>query len=126
MNLEAAWQNATCVLSLQESDFLQKQEKFLAFIRNTQLASRKWRENSQALAPILGLDSEGLTIQQLKELSRMALLVFAEDKPEPQWFDAKYFEQVQEIVTKAKRLYQDHSLLKSRLDETYTDGTIRT
>ena len=71
---------------------------------------------------MLGLDSDGLTIQQLKELSRMAMLVFAEDKPEPQWFDAKYFEQVQEIVSKAKRLYQDHSLLKSRLDETYTDG----
>ena len=52
----------------------------------------------------------------------MALLCFAEDKPEPQWFDAKYFEQVQEIVSKAKRLYQDHNLLKSRLDETYTDG----
>ena len=52
----------------------------------------------------------------------MALLCFAEDKPEAQWFDAKYFEQVQEIISKAKRLYQDHSLLKSRLDETYTDG----
>ena len=109
-------------VELQESEFLQKQDRLLAFIRNTQLASRKWRESSQALAPILGLDSDGLTIQQLKELSRMALLVFAEDKPEPQWFDAKYFEQVQETVTKAKRLYQDHSLLKSRLDETYTDG----
>ena len=33
-----------------------------------------------------------------------------------------YFEQVQETVSKAKRLYQDHNLLKSRLDETYTDG----
>ena len=121
MNLDAVGKMLPGV-ELQESDFLQKQEKFLSFIRNTQLASKKWRETSQALAPMLGLDSEGLTIQQLKELSRMALLVFAEDKPEPQWFDAKYFEQVQEIVTKAKRLYQDHSLLKSRLDETYTDG----
>ena len=52
----------------------------------------------------------------------MALLCFAEDKPEPQWFDANYFEQVQETVAKAKRLYQDHNLLKSRLDETYSDG----
>ena len=25
-------------------------------------------------------------------------------------------------MAKAKRLYQDHSLLKSRLDATYTDG----
>ena len=109
-------------VELQESEFLQKQEMLLAFTRNTQLTSRKWRETSQVLATMLGLDSEGLTILQLKELSRIAMLVFAEDKPEPQWFDAKYFERVQEIVTKAKRFHQDHSLLKSRLDETYTDG----
>ena len=44
------------------------------------------------------------------------------DKPEAQWFDANYFAQVQETVEKAKRLYQDHNLLKSRLDETYSDG----
>jgi len=109
-------------IELEEGEFLQKQEQLLAFIKNTQLASRKWRENSKALAPLLGLDSEGLTIKQLKELSRMALLCFAEDKPEPQWFDSEYFEQVQEIVSKTKKLYQDHNLLKSRLDETYSDG----
>ena len=62
-------------VGLEEGEFLQKREKLLAFVKNTQLASRKWRETSQALAPMLGLDSDGLTIKQLKELSRMALLV---------------------------------------------------
>jgi very-short-patch-repair endonuclease len=71
---------------------------------------------------LLGLDGEDLTVKQLKQLSRMALLCFAADKPEPQWFDAKYLEQVQETVAKAKQLYHDHSLLKSRIDETYSDG----
>ncbi len=107
---------------LEEGEFLGKCEKLLAFVKNTQIAARKWRETSQTLAPLLGLDADGLTIKQVKELSRMALLCFAEDKPEPQWFDGKYFEQVEETVVKAKRLYQDHSLLKSRLYETYTDG----
>jgi len=109
-------------VGLEEGEFLQKREKLLAFIRNTQSASRKWRETSQALAQMLGLDSDGLTVKQIKELSRMALLCFAENKPEPQWFDSAYFEQVQEIVSKAKRLYQDHNLLKSRLDAIYSDG----
>ena len=109
-------------VGLEENEFMEKRERLLAFIKTTQLSARKWRENSQALAPLLGLDSDGLTVKQVKELSRMALLVFAEDKPESQWFDAKYFEQVEETVTKAKRLYQDLSLLKSRLDATYTDG----
>ena len=45
-----------------------------------------------------------------------------DDKPEPQWFDSQYFDQVQETVAKAKRLYQDHSSLKGRLDKTYSDG----
>ncbi len=110
------------IADLQEGDLLAKRERFLAFLKNTELTSRKWRETAQALAPMLGLDSGDLTITQLKQLSRMALLCFYEDKPEPQWFDAKYLEQVTETVSKAKQLYQDHGLLKSRLDETYSDG----
>jgi len=109
-------------VELEDSEFLPQREKFLAFVRSTQFAARKWRETSQALAPILGLDSDGLTLNQVKELSRMALLCFSEDKPEPQWFDNKYFEQVADIVAKAKRLYQDHDLMQKRLDETYTNG----
>ena len=100
-----------------KANYLAKREKLLAFIRSTQLASRKWRETSQALAPLLGLDGGDLTVTQLKQLSRMALLCFADDKPEPQWFDAKYLEQVQETVVKAKQLYQEHNLLKSRLEK---------
>ncbi|MGZ4850085.1 MAG: AAA domain-containing protein, partial [Candidatus Bathyarchaeia archaeon] len=107
---------------LEEGEFLQKREKLLAFVKTTQLTARKWSENAHALALMLGLDVEGLTIKQLKELSRIAQLVFADDKPEAQWFDANYFAQVQETVEKAKRLYQDHNLLKSRLDETYNES----
>jgi hypothetical protein len=109
-------------VNMEEGELLAKREKLLAFIRSTQLASRKWRETSQALAPLLGLDAADLTVTQLKQLSRMALLCFADDKPEAQWFDAKYFEQVQETVSKAKQLYQEHNLIKSRLEETYSDG----
>ncbi|MGD0644841.1 MAG: DUF3320 domain-containing protein [Candidatus Bathyarchaeia archaeon] len=109
-------------VELEEGEFLQKREKLLAFARNTYLASKKWRENSQSLAPLLGIDSAGVTVEQIKDLSRMALLCFAEDKPEPQWFDSTYFEQVQETVSKAKQLYLDHNLLKSKLDATYGNG----
>jgi very-short-patch-repair endonuclease len=109
-------------VGLEEGEFLAEREKLLAFLKNTQTAARKWRETSQALAPVLGLDSGGLTIKHMKDLSHMALLCFAEDKPELQWFDAKYFEQVEEILNEAKRLYQDYNLLKSRLNGTYTDG----
>ena len=83
---------------------------------------RKWNENSKALAQMFGLDSNDLTIYRLNELSRIAILCFAGDKPEPQWFDEKYLEQVEETISKAKLQYQDYNLLKSRLDETYSDG----
>ena len=109
-------------VNLEEGELLAKREKLLAFLRITQLASHKWRETSQALAQLLGLDGADLTVTQLKQLSRMAILSFAEDKPEPEWFDAKYFEQIQETVSKSKLLYQEHNQLKSRLDETYTEG----
>ncbi len=107
--------------SIEEGELLQKRESLLAFTRNTQNLSKKWRENAQALASTFGLVSDDLTVKHLKQLSRIASLCFAEDKPEPQWFDAAYFKQVQEIVAKTKRTYQDHNLLKSRLNETYGD-----
>jgi very-short-patch-repair endonuclease len=108
-------------VNVEEGELLQKREHLLAFIKSTQTTARKWRETSQALAPLLGLDGGDLTVKQLRQLSRMALLCFAEDKPEPQWFDAKYLEQVQETLEKAKELYHDYNLLKSRLEETYGD-----
>jgi very-short-patch-repair endonuclease len=108
-------------VNVEDGELLQKRENFSAFIKNTQTTVRKWRETSQALAPLLGLDGSDLTVKQVRQLSRMALLCFAEDKPEPQWFDAKYLEQVQETLEKAKQLYEDYNLLKSRLVETYSD-----
>jgi hypothetical protein len=109
-------------VNLEESELLLKREKFLTYLRSTQLISHKCHETSQALSQLLGLVGSDLTVSQLKQLSRLAMLSFAEDKPEPEWFDAKYFEQVKEIVSKSKLLYQEHNQLKSRLDETYTDG----
>jgi hypothetical protein len=109
-------------VNIEEGELLQKREKLLVYVRSTQSASRKWRETAQALAQLLGLDGDDFTVTQLKQLSLMALLCFANDKPEPQWFDAKYFEQVQETVIKVKQLYQEHNLIKSRLGETYSDG----
>ncbi len=109
-------------INLEESELLAKREKLLAYLRSTQLMCHKWRETSKALSQLLGLDGADLTITQLKQLSRLAMLSFAEDKPEPEWFDAKFFEQVQETVSKSKQLYQEHNQLKSRLDETYSDG----
>ena len=109
-------------VNLQEGEALSKRENLLEFAKNTALTAKKWRETSQALAPILGLDTGDFTITQLRQLSRMALLCFSEDKPEPQWFDAKYLQQVQETVAEAKTLYEEHSLLKSRLALTYSEG----
>ncbi len=109
-------------VDLYETDFLSKREVYLGFVKNMQLTVRKWGETSTALASTLGLDNGDLTITQLRQLSRMALLCFSEEKPEPQWFDANYFEQVQETVEKSRTIYQEHGLLKSRIDQTYTDG----
>jgi hypothetical protein len=91
-------------VNLHEGELLAKREKLQTFLKNTQLNVRRWRETSQALAQQFGLDSGDYKVSQLKQLSRMAMLVFSEDKPEPEWFDAKYLEQVQETVVKANAL----------------------
>ena len=111
----------SAIPNLSAGEFFAKRDKLCAFTKATQLATRKWADISRQLAPLLGLDNSDLSINQVKQLSRMALLCFSEDKPEPQWFDANYLAQVQETIDKARQIYQEHSLLKSRLDQTYTD-----
>ncbi|MDR2719766.1 MAG: DUF3320 domain-containing protein [Nitrososphaerota archaeon] len=116
--LEKLFPNA----QLQESEFLDKQEKLLAYIRNTQQASKKWRENAQALADLFGLSIDNLNLQTVLHLSKLALFCFTEDKPEPQWFDPTVFQQVHNTISKIKGIYQQHNLLKERLSKTYTTG----
>lgn len=111
----------SAVPNIAEGDFFANREVFLSFVRSTQLSTHKWQDTSHQLAPLLGLDSDDLTLKQLKQLSRMALLCFSDDKPEPEWFDADYLSQVKETINSARQIYQEHSLLKSRLDQTYTD-----
>ena len=41
-------------VELEESEFLQKREKLLAFVRNTQVVARKWRETSKHSPHFLG------------------------------------------------------------------------
>jgi hypothetical protein len=108
--------------NLQESEFLAKQERLLTYIRSTQQAVNKWRENAQAIVDLFGVSIDTLNLQTVMQLSKLALLCFTEHKPEPQWFDPVIFQQVHSTITKAKDQYQQHNLLKEKLSKFYTAG----
>lgn len=109
-------------VDLQEGEFFAKREKLLAVIRNAQLLAKKWQENSKALADIFGLTTDRLTLQNAKQLVKMATFCFSEDKPEPKWFEPMYFQQVQDVFFKAREAYQQHNLIRERLSKSYTAG----
>jgi len=109
-------------VAIEEAEFLAKQEKLLSYIKATQLSVKKWRENARALAEIFGLPEEKLNLQHAKQLSKMALSCFTEDKPEAQWLDSVFFQQVQNTVVKARDAYQQHNLMRERLSKTYISG----
>ena len=113
---------ASGTADLAQSELLAKREKFLAYLKSMMITVRKCKETAHSLAPMLGLDGTELTIGQLKQLSRMAYLCFADDKPEPQWFNKEYLQEVTQTVDKTKQLYDEHSQLKSRLSETYSEN----
>jgi hypothetical protein len=93
----------------------------LDFAKHTQVLSGKWNEKSQQLALMLGLSTENLTPDRVRQLSRSALLCFSEDKPESQWLEPSYFQRVKEAFSKAKKDYEEHKSLKLKLEKTYTD-----
>jgi hypothetical protein len=104
-----------------ESELLKKREKLLNFAKHTQILSEKWNKKSRQLAQILGLSPENLTPDHVRQLSRIALLCFSEDKPEQQWLDPSHFQRVKEILPKTKRDYQEHNSLRIKLEKTYTN-----
>lgn len=109
-------------IDLQETDLLINREKFLAHARSTQILAKKWQENSKSLAEIFGLTTEILTVEHAKGLSTIARFCFTDDKPEPQWFEAAFFQQVQDNFSKVRDAYQEHNLLRERLSRIYTSG----
>ena len=107
--------------NIEESELLKKRENLLDFAKNTQVLSEKWNEKSRQLAQMLGLPTENLAPERVKQLSRIALLCFSEDKPESQWLDPSYFLRVKEVFQKAKGDYQERNSLKVKLEKTYSD-----
>ena len=63
-------------VNVEESECLAKREKFLAFIKSTQLASRKWQETSQQLTSLLGLDIRRLNNNAAKTALTYGAIVF--------------------------------------------------
>ena len=105
---------------IEESELLEKRENLLDFARHTQVLSAKWNEKAQQLALLLGLSTENLTPERVRQLSRIALLCFSEDKPEVRWLDPSHFQRVKEAFPKIKKDYQEQKSLRLKLEETYT------
>jgi hypothetical protein len=108
--------------NIEESDLLAKREKLLDFASSTRVLLEKWSEKAPQLAQMLGVSTENLTPEHVRQLSRLALLCFSEEKPESQWLDPSYFLQVKEAFPKAKKDYQEHRSLRLNLEKTYNDG----
>ncbi|MEM2107882.1 MAG: DUF3320 domain-containing protein [Candidatus Bathyarchaeia archaeon] len=108
-------------LNIEESVLLKKREKLLDFAKQTIVLSEKWKEKAQQLALLFGLPAENLTLDRIRQLSRIALLCFSENKPEAIWLDPSYFKQVQDAFPKIKRTYEEYNALKLKLEQTYTE-----
>jgi hypothetical protein len=107
--------------NMEESELLEKREKLLEFAKVTQALSEKWNEKGYKLAQMLGLPAENLTPEYIGKLSRIALICFAEEKPESAWLDPSYFLQVKETFPKTRKDYEEHQSLQLKLAKTYNE-----
>ena len=106
---------------LEEGQLLKKRQQFLKLVKDTQLLAKKWNDYSQELSRLFGLPADDLAVEQVRQLSRFALLCFSDNKPELAWFERPYFLKVQEIVPEAKRDFQEYNSLRSRIEKLYSD-----
>ncbi len=106
--------------NIEENELLEKREKLLDFSRHTQILSAKWNEKSRQLAQMLGLSTDNLTPEGVRQLSHIALLCFSEDKPDSRWLDPSHFQRLKEAFPKIKKDYQEQKSLRLKLEKTYT------
>lgn len=107
--------------SIAESSLLKKREKLLDFAKQVIVLSEKWKEKAQQLASMLGLPTENLTIDAVRQIVRIASFCFSDDKPEAKWLDPSFFQQLQDAFPKIKRAYEEYNALKLKLEKTYTE-----
>ncbi len=108
-------------IGLEEGQLMKKCERLLDLVKTTQILTKQWTENTQELARLFDLPAQNLTVERARQLSRIALLLFSEDKPEQRWFDPSSLEQTKEILSRAKKDYQEHNSLRNRLEQKYDD-----
>jgi len=107
--------------NIEESALLKKRKELLDFAKQTAILSENWREKALQLALMLGLPTENLTLARVRQLSRVALFCFSENKPEIHWLDQAHFQRVIETFPKIKKIFEEHNTLKLKLEKTYTD-----
>ncbi|KON31126.1 hypothetical protein AC478_03260 [miscellaneous Crenarchaeota group-1 archaeon SG8-32-3] len=112
--------------AIEESKLLEKREKLLDFARHTQFMYSKWNEKSLRLAKMLALSTGNLTPDRVKQISRIALLCFSEDKPEPRWLDPDHFQRLKEELPRIKKDYQEYKALRLKLEKNYTREFFKT
>jgi superfamily I DNA and/or RNA helicase/very-short-patch-repair endonuclease len=107
--------------SIREGHFLKLRSPLLEFVRGTLAHIVQWNEESLALASLLQLPIERLTIERLKELVQIASLCFAVEKPERVWCNSEQLEQTKTITGKAKGAYGEYNSLLSEIRQKYTE-----
>ena len=105
----------------EEGSLLEKREQLLNFITLTSDFPSRFSEIGAELAKIFGLPSENLTFQQCKSLGQMAMICFADNKPEKSWFDPAVLQQTKGVFGRAKRDFQEHNAIETDLKEKYSE-----
>ena len=124
IDIEANIQELKPLINLkdaEEGSLLEKREQLLNFITLTSDFPSRFIEIGAELAKIFGLPSENLTFQQCKSLGQMAMICFADNKPEKSWFDPAVLQQTKGVFGRAKRDFQEHNAIETDLKEKYSE-----
>jgi hypothetical protein len=108
--------------SIKEGELLEKRQSLLILLKDTSARNAKWRQRARELDQLFGFENENITPERAKQLARLALLCYSENKPERKWFEPSYFQLTKDTVRKAKRDYQEFNELHKKLSNDYTDG----
>ena len=107
--------------SIEEGELLQKRERLSKFLSLTDGLLDKWTKFCKELIRQFNLPTNSLTVERVRNLSRITQLCSAKNKPETAWFNPANFNKLQETLPKARKNFEDHKTLRDRIEKTYTN-----
>lgn len=121
-HIEEAWSqtsNLFTTFDFNGAELLTHHAIILEFVKDTKTCIKQWLNDVRNLARYLGFEIDNLSLERIKQIGKLSLLCCSHTRPETNWFDPIFLQNVKNILPKARESYVEYKHKKQSIMEQY-------